>query len=187
MGVGGQKLFILSLTIALPVFCTPRQNFEFFSMGRTPLPDTIKAKRGTLRESRQRPTLETPTVQLLDVKTPARLKGEAKKIYERVVRQCFANGILAEIDIDALSLYAWELAELIELQKRLKDEDYVVEEITKTGTTVKLNPLVKVVQTKMAAVNAIGTQFGWSPLSRMKLKAMASAEKEKDNFSEFDI
>ena len=155
-------------------------------MGRTPLPDTIKAKRGTLRKSRQRPTIETPAVQLLDVKAPARLKGEAKKIYERVVRQCFANGILAEIDADALSLYAWELAELIELQKRLKDEDYVVEEETKNGTTVKLNPLVKVVQTKMAAVNAIGTQFGWSPLSRMRLKAMANPGKEKDNFSEFD-
>lgn len=155
-------------------------------MGRPPLPDTIKEKRGTFRKSRQRPTIETPAVQLIDVKAPARLKGEAKKIYERVVRQCFANGILADIDADALSLYAWELAELIELQKRLKNEDYVVEEMTKNGTTVKLNPLVKVVQTKMAAVNAIGTQFGWSPLSRMRLKAMANPEKEKDNFSEFD-
>lgn len=155
-------------------------------MGRPPLPDAIKAKRGTLRKSRQHPTIETPAVQLLDVNAPARLKGKAKKIYERVVRQCFANGILAEIDADALSLYAWELAELIELQKRLKDEDYVVEEMTKNGVTVKLNPLVKVVQTKMAAVNAIGTQFGWSPLSRMRLKAMANPEKEKDNFSEFD-
>lgn len=154
-------------------------------MGRQPLPDTIKAKRGTLRKSRQRPTIETPAVQLLDVKAPARLKGEAKKIYERVVRQCFANGILAEIDADALSLYAWELAELIELQKRLKDEDYVVEEMTKNGTTVKLNPLVKVIQTKMAAVNAIGTQFGWSPLSRMRLKAMANPEKEKNDFEDY--
>ncbi len=156
-------------------------------MGRPLLPDTIKEKRGTFRKSRQRPTIETPAVQLVDVKVPARLKGEAKKIYERVVRQCFANSILAEIDADALSLYAWELAELIELQKRLRDEDYVVEEMTKNGTTVKLNPLVKVVQTKMAAVNAIGQQFGWSPLSRMRLKAMANPKKEKDNFSEFDL
>lgn len=123
-------------------------------------------------------------MQLLNVKAPARLKGEAKKIYERVVRQCFANGILAEIDADALSLYAWELAELIELQKRLKDEDYVVEEMTKNGTTVKLNPLVKVVQTKMAAVNAIGTQFGWSPLSRMRLRAMAETDKKKNDFED---
>lgn len=154
-------------------------------MARPPLPDSIKNKRGTLRKSRLHPSVETPAVQLLDVKAPARLKGEAKKIYERVVRQCFANGILAEIDADALSLYAWELAELIELQKRLKDEDYVVEEMTKNGTTVKLNPLVKVVQTKMAAVNALGMQFGWSPLSRMRLKAMANPEEKKNDFSEF--
>lgn len=154
-------------------------------MGRTPLPDTIKAKRGTLRKSRQRPTIETPAVQLLDVKAPARLKGEAKKIYERVVRQCFANGILAEIDADALALYAWELAELIELQKRLKDEDYVVEEMTKTGVKMKTHPLVKVVAQKLATVNSIGSQFGWSPVSRIRLAAMAAGgKKDKDDFED---
>lgn len=154
-------------------------------MGRTPLPDTIKAKRGTLRKSRQRPTIETPAVQLLDVKAPARLKGEAKKIYERVVRQCFANGILAEIDADALSLYAWELAELIELQKRLKDEDYVVAEMTKTGVIMKTHPLVKVVAQKFATVNSIGSQFGWSPVSRIRLAAMAAGnKKDKDDFED---
>ena len=154
-------------------------------MARPPLPDKVKEKRGTLRKCRQREAIDTPAVTLLDVKAPAHLKGESKKIYERVVQQCFAVGILAEIDADALSLYAWELAELIALQKRLKEEDYVVEELTKNGTSVKINPLAKVVQTKLAAVNAIGTQFGWSPLSRMRLKAMASGEEKKNAFNEF--
>ena len=154
-------------------------------MARPPLPDKVKEKRGTLRKCRQREAIDTPAVTLLDVKAPAHLKGESKKIYERVVQQCFAVGILAEIDADALSLYAWELAELIALQKRLKEEDYVVEEQTKNGTSVKINPLAQVVQTKLAAVNAIGTQFGWSPLSRMRLKAMASGEEKKNAFNEF--
>lgn len=154
-------------------------------MGRPPLPDKVKEKRGTLRKSRQRESIDTSAVTLLDVKAPAHLKGESKKIYERVVRQCFAVGILAEIDADALSLYAWELAELIALQKRLKGEDYVVEEETKNGTTVKVNPLAKIVQAKLAAVNALGSQFGWSPLSRMRLKSMASGEEKKNEFNEF--
>lgn len=152
-------------------------------MGRSKLPDQVKAKRGTLRPCRAQKAIDAPEVSLVDVKVPAHLKGEAKKIYELKVRQCFALGILAEIDVDALALYAWEYAELVALQQRLKKEDYVVEEMTKNGTTTKVNPLAKVVQAKLATVNAIGSQFGWSPLSRMRLAAIAKEEEKKDDFN----
>lgn len=152
-------------------------------MGRPKLPDQVKAKRGTLRPCRAQGTVATK-VSLLDVKAPVHLKGEAKKVYELKVRQCFAMGILAEIDADALALYAWEYAELIALQRRLKNEDYVIEETTKNGTTIKINPLAKIVQAKLATVNAIGSQFGWSPVSRMRLQAIAKGEDKKDDFSE---
>jgi P27 family predicted phage terminase small subunit len=152
-------------------------------MGRPKLPDQVKAKRGTLRPCRAQGTVATK-VSLLDVQAPAHLKGEAKKVYELKVRQCFAMGILAEIDADALALYAWEYAELIALQRRLKSEDYVIEEATKNGTTTKINPLAKIVQAKLATVNALGSQFGWSPLTRMRLQAIAKGEDEKDDFNE---
>lgn len=153
-------------------------------MARPSLPDKVKAKRGTLRPCRAHQPIDTPEVSLVDVKCPAHLKGEAKKIYELKVRQCFAMDILAEIDVDALALYAWEYAELIALQQRLKREDYVIEEKTKNGTTVKVNPLAKVVQAKLATVNALGAQFGWSPLSRMRLHAMADNDKKKNDFED---
>ena len=140
-------------------------------MGRHKLPDQVKAKRGTLRPCRAQGAIATG-VSLLEVKAPAHLKGEAKKVYELKVRQCFAMGILADIDADALALYAWEYAELIALQRRLKSEDYVIEEATKNGTTIKINPLAKIVQAKLATVNALGSQFGWSPLTRMRLQSI---------------
>lgn len=154
-------------------------------MGRPKLPDQVKAKRGTLRPCRAQGAVATE-VSLLDVQAPAHLKGEAKKVYELKVRQCFAMGILAEIDADALALYAWEYAELIALQRRLKNEDYVIEETTKNGTTTKINPLAKIVQAKLATVNALGSQFGWSPVSRMRLQAIAKGEDKKDDFSEYE-
>lgn len=151
-------------------------------MGRPKLPDQVKSNRGTLRPCRAQGAVATE-VSLLDVQAPAHLKGEAKKVYELKVRQCFAMGILAEIDTDALALYAWEYAELIALQRRLKSEDYVVEESTKNGTTTKINPLAKIVQAKLATVNAIGSQFGWSPVSRMRLQAIAKEDEKKDDFN----
>lgn len=154
-------------------------------MGRLPLPEKIKSTRGTARKCRKRDEVVAPKVELVDVNVPSHLKGKAREIFELKVRQCFGLGILAEIDIDALALYAWEMAELLQLQQRLKKEDYVVEEVTKSGTALKTHPLVKVVTAKLATVNAIGSQFGWSPVSRIRLAAMASGkDKDKDDFED---
>jgi P27 family predicted phage terminase small subunit len=150
-------------------------------MGRNPLPDKVKQVRGTERKSRKRGDVGQ-TVELLDVKVPAHLKGEAKKIYELKVRQCFAMGILSEIDVDALAIYAWEYSELLRLAAELKDEGYVQTVEIKNGSEVKINPKEKVVARKIATVNALGSQFGWSPVSRMRLQAIAKEEEKKDDF-----
>lgn len=153
-------------------------------MARQRLPDAVKEKRGTLRKCRKQDSVETPAVRLVDVKVPARLKGMAKKTYEFVTRQCFAMGILAEVDIHALELYSYEYAELVRLQEQLASEGYTVDEVTKNGVVTKVNPLEKVVRNKLVAVNALGSQFGWSPLSRMRLRSMVAEEKKKDDFGD---
>lgn len=150
-------------------------------MGRSPLPNKVKHLRGTERKSRRRSELDVET-RLIDVKCPPHLTGEAKRIYELKVRQCFAMGILADIDADAIAIYAWEYAELITLASELKKEGYVQCVETKNGSEMKLNPKEKVVRAKIAAVNAIGSQFGWSPVSRMRLQAAAKDDAPKDDF-----
>lgn len=155
-------------------------------MGRNPLPDSVKKKRGTLRESRRQPKDDSAVSTLVDIDVPSHLKGEAKKIYERLVRQCFAMKILAEIDTDALAIYAFEYAELIKLQQQLKAEGYTIEQETKSGTVTVANPLDRIVTKKIATVNAIGSQFGWSPVSRVRLLQIAQGKDEnKNDFDEF--
>lgn len=155
-------------------------------MGRPPLPSKVKALRATTRKCREVVDSAPVVTSLVDVKAPAHLTGEAKKVYTRLVSQLFNMGYLAEIDVDALSLYAFEYTELIKLQRQLQKEGYIVEEETKLGTTLKEHPLHKVVMKKLAAVNALGSQFGWSPTSRIRLTAMLTSEKEnKDDFADF--
>lgn len=154
-------------------------------MGRTPLPSKVKALRATTRKCRE-VTDDTPVVtSLVDVKAPAHLTGEAKKVYTRLVSQLFNMGYLAEIDVDALSLYALEYSELIKLQRQLQSEGYIVEEVTKNGVTQKEHPLHKVVMKKLAAVNALGSQFGWSPVSRIRLRTLATPDDKKNDFTDF--
>lgn len=154
-------------------------------MGRPPLPSKVKSLRSTSRKCREVVDSTPVVTSLVDVKAPTHLTGEAKKMYTRLVSQLFAMGYLAEIDVDALSLYAYEYSELIKLQRQLQKEGYVVEEETKSGTTLKEHPLHKVVMKKLAAVNALGSQFGWSPVSRVRLHAIAAGKEEKNDFEDF--
>lgn len=155
-------------------------------MGRAPLPPQVKKNRGTSRKCREVTSLSSyDNAQLISVTVPSHLKGEAKKVYEIKVQQCFALGILAEIDTDALAIYAFEYAELIRLQQELKAEGYTLEVETKNGSATILNPKEKVVRAKIAAVNAIGSQFGWSPVSRIRLAAIAAGKDDKkDDFGD---
>ena len=154
-------------------------------MGRPPLPSKVKSLRATSRKCREVADNSPVVTSLVDIKTPVHLTGEAKKVYTRLVSQLFNMGYLAEIDVDALSLYAWEYSELIKLQRQLQIEGYINEEETKMGTTMKEHPLHKVVMKKLAAVNALGSQFGWSPVSRVRLHAIASGKEDKNDFSEY--
>lgn len=154
-------------------------------MGRPPLPSKVKSLRATSRKCREVADNSPVVTSLVDIKTPAHLTGEAKKVYTRLVSQLFNMGYLAEIDIDALSLYAFEYSELIKLQRQLQTEGYIIEEETKMGTTMKEHPLHKVVMKKLAAVNALGSQFGWSPVSRVRLHAIASGKEDKNDFTDF--
>jgi P27 family predicted phage terminase small subunit len=154
-------------------------------MGRPPLPSKVKSLRATSRKCREVADNSPVVTSLVDVKAPTHLTGEAKKVYTRLVTQLFNMGYLAEIDVDALSLYAYEYSELIKLQRKLQSEGYIVEEETKMGTTLKEHPLHKVVMKKLAAVNALGSQFGWSPVSRVRLHAIAAGKEEKNDFTDF--
>lgn len=100
----------------------------------------------------------------------------------------FAMGILQHIDVDALRLYSNAVASAIKLQAAIDKEGYTVIERDEDGNLCKVsvNPLVKVLKDAVNTANTIGSQFGWSPLARMRLQAMANPKKETDNFSEFD-
>lgn len=150
-------------------------------MGRYKLPKEVKDLRGTTRKSRENTSggwLESASS---GVVVPSDLKGDAAKIYKERVAMLFAMGLLQPIDVDALRLYSSAMASAIKIQKELDKEGFTV--IERDGK-VSVNPLAKVLKDMITTVNTIGSQFGWSPISRMRLQAIAKDDEKKDDFND---
>lgn len=160
-------------------------------MGRYKLPAQVKAIRGTTRKCRDKEIELSPSTVIMspqDVKVPAHLSPEAKKVYKDVVSQLVSMKMLQPIDSTALCIYANSIATIMKMQKELDKDGYCVyikdEDGNITGTSV--NPMHKVMKDAINVANTIGSQFGWSPVSRIRLAAMARGDKEQKNeFTEF--
>ena len=158
-------------------------------MGRSKLPEEVKKLRGTSRKCREVKDVvgkDTIIEVLEDVKVPTHLNAEAKKIYKEVVTRLFAMKMLQPIDEHALSLYANAMATAIKMQKELDKEGYLITVKDEMGDMYKVmvNPMAKILKDAINTVNTIGSQFGWSPVSRIRLATMLAqgAEGEKNDF-----
>lgn len=158
-------------------------------MGRYKLPSQIKDVRGTKRKDRESSELSPTTLVMspADVKAPSGLNSEAKKIYKEVVSQLVAMRMLQPIDTTALCIYANAIVTIAKMQKELDKDGYVTyikdEDGNISGVTV--NPMHKVLKDAINIANTIGSQFGWSPVSRLRLVAIASGKEDKNDFSEY--
>ena len=159
-------------------------------MGRSKLPIQVKKLRGTTRKCRDsgHEDSETRIVQLQSVKVPQHLNREAAKIYKEVVKQLFLMEMLEPIDTQALAMYASNYALAVKMQSTLDKDGCTIVEKDESGDVyrVSVNPAFKVMRDAIAIVNTIGSQFGWSPVSRMKLRAIAARDKKKNEFEEYE-
>lgn len=160
-------------------------------MGRSKLPVKVKELRGTKRKDRPQEDGDwesTKVVSLESVITPKEMSAEAKKIYRDRVKMVFAMGLLQPIDVDALRIYANAMATAIKVQSALDKEGFTVIEKDEDGNICRVvpNPLTKILKDAINTVNMFGSQFGFSPLSRMRLHQLSPNKKNEDDFSEFD-
>jgi P27 family predicted phage terminase small subunit len=160
-------------------------------MGRPKLPEKIKQMRGTQRKCREIDDEAfdgTLVTTLKDVKAPAHLSADAKKVYKAIVSQLFAMNMLQPIDEPALCIFANAIVTISKMQKELDRDGYVTYVRDEDGniSSVMVNPMQKVLKDAINTANTIGSQFGWSPTSRIRLTAMLTSEKEnKDDFADF--
>lgn len=160
------------------------------SKGRKPIPDSLKVLRGTDQKTRMRGSLEVPALNditgIVDVKKFTVLKSKrAKDIFIDKANQLIKLKLLTEMDIEQLVIYASSLDILFTCMKEMKKDLFkeIYAEDKEGNIFLKgmvPNPYIKLYREMIEITNKIGSDFGFSPVSRMKLKA--EKEKEVDPF-----
>ncbi len=144
--------------------------------GRKKLPQEVLDLRGTARKDRQRPTaVSGPKIDKYDIRAwtvPGYelLTDRARKIYARACRNCITIKILSAQDFNQLLAYAREYDLYLD----------AVEDVQKNGRTYSYldkfdqrhyydNPAVHQANNALRNIQAIGSNFGFSPVDRQKL------------------
>lgn len=146
-------------------------------MGRKPIPNEMKKLRGTDQPCRMRPTIKGviitdaesvmlhPSVMLLS-------NDRQKQIFVEKVGQLVALKMMEEMYVDALVQYAvyYDLWEQAVISMRDLGQSF----LTRRNDAGKIighieNPYIRLAMKYRDIVNSIGSEFGFTPVSRMKL------------------
>lgn len=151
--------------------------------GRKALPDTIKVLRGTDQPCRMSGAVDLAE-KITDIKkitSTARLKllptKRAKEIFKTKANQLIALGVLTNLDIEHLAIYANSLDVLFSCMEGMREP--ATEKYNKNGNLVGYVPRPEIAMYKQMVehVNRIGAEFGFTPVSRQKLNTEKPEEK----------
>lgn len=153
--------------------------------GRKSIPNEVKILRGTDQPVRMKQSVDVPKIKSIDeIVNVSKLKVlksvRAKKIFKDKANQLIGLNILSEIDFEQLAIYAHSLDVLFECMDKI-DEYKFKEVITAKGIQIVTNPYLKLYREMNEICSKIGSDFGFSPVSRMKLHTKSE---EKDPLQE---
>jgi P27 family predicted phage terminase small subunit len=147
------------------------------SKGRKPVPDQVKKLRGTDDKRRLRGEMikAKPLTALEKVTQKEVYKNlqtdRSKRMFYEKAEQLMALSILTEQDLDQLMLYSHALDKLMLCIEKM--ETGMFKPVTdEDGNIIKFvqNPYLKLYKELIVIVNKLGSEFGFSPVSRLKVK-----------------
>ncbi len=154
--------------------------------GRKPLPKELLKLRGTDRRDRDRPSSTlgdpVPVDKVGAVCQVPGLKGasrRARDIYWSLCKRVAAQGMLDPAFCHQMLFYAVEYDHFIECCEDIKKNGLYVAVETKKGTMLIQNPAIKQRVAALEKLLKIGSNFGFSPVDRQRLKIQAEDTKSK--------
>ena len=162
-------------------------------MGRKTLPREIKKLRGTLQPCRDRgPSTLGDAVPVEDIRLLCQVSGlqaatpRARYIYWREVKKLAQLGVMTQAFCSQLLMYAVEMDHFIYLTKTIKEEGAFITCYTKNGDPYKApHPALKMREKSERVLVTIGSNFGFSPVDRQRLKFEAAQEKKPTGIKAF--
>ncbi len=154
--------------------------------GRKPLPQELLNLRGTDRRDRQRPTSTIgELIKVEEVGDKCQISGlrgassRARKIYWSLVKRVAVQGMLEEAFLSQLLFYAVEYDHFITCCEDIRKNGIYLTIESKKGTVVVANPAVHQRDNALDRLLKIGSNFGFSPVDRQRLKIPQEEPKAK--------
>ncbi len=153
--------------------------------GRPKIFDEVKKLRGTDQPCRMSGNIDQADklTSIDQITSTAKLKvlktKRAKDIFKTKANQLIALGVLTEMDIEHLALYAFSLDFVFTCMSDIMDN-------VEKGARMMDGIAIKEVNTMFKAfdyVNRLGADFGFTPMSRQKMNQ--SPKEEEDELSQF--
>ena len=139
--------------------------------GRKILPNAVKKLRGTDQPVRMRNEISTEKVISVNARNIKCLTTKrSRMIFTQKANQLIALGILTTQDFESLAIYSNSLDMLFDCIENLKDEKFS-KVTTEKGFYWMPSPYLKLYREMVDIVNKIGSEFGFTPVSREKIQA----------------
>ena len=149
--------------------------------GRKATPNALKELRGTDQPVRMRDEISVNPIAdpIVSIPRGSQLQTKrARDIFKKKANQLIALRVLTEMDLELLGVYASSLDIFYTCVEKMGQEDLVMKVVGKNGVSYVKNHYLSIMSDMVDTINRIGGEFGFSPVSRQKLKAEG---KEEDN------
>lgn len=143
--------------------------------GPRPTPTAILESRGS-RAVKKRKNEPVPTG---DVKCPAWLPAEAKKVWKIVVKHLEPMNILGSVDTNALARYCVLFAKWQACEKFIAENGMVRETVVKGQLTYVRYPQAGIADKLSEQLTRLEREFGMTPASRVNMISTKPAEQEE--------
>lgn len=159
------------------------KRYNDMGKGRKPLPDAVKILRGTNQPCRMSGTVDLADkiTDVSEITSTSRLKllptKRAKDIFKQKANQLIAMGVLTMMDIEHLAVYANSLDVLFSCMENMRKE--ATEKHNKFGELIGYVPRPEIAMYKQMVehVNRIGSEFGFTPVSRQRIDQQTPVKK----------
>ena len=132
--------------------------------GRRPLPDVLKAKKGTLNTSRV--NNDQPEFSSDGIQVPAHFDEQRRAVWFDIVPNLIRNRVVKDVDVYMLEMLCEKWVEWRTCQDAVNDRGIVVQ--APSGYPM-LNPFWTSTMKLGREIQAILTEFGMTPAARSKV------------------
>ena len=150
------------------------------SRGRKALPSNLHLLHGTHRDDRHGGGVP---VKIVNPDPPVGLPQDAATEWRRIAPILSGYRLLSDLDLTALEMYCRVYARWLDAERRLEESGELVFR-TQTGYETQ-SAYLNIINQCFKQMQSLMGEFGMTPATRERLKAIANAPKQQDLFGDF--